>query len=123
MSLPRRTEPARRQRRRTPRPLTVALVELLRTHRPTHTADEEGVWVCLTPATAAAIARIAARRAGSIEHYRDHPAHEAARRPLRISATTAAQWCRDAWQAAAEGLIDERDALLLAAQIDLSGPA
>ena len=123
MSLPRPTASGRRKPRRGPRPLTAALVELLRTHRPPPTTDEDQTWICLTPATAAAIARIAARRAGSIEHYRDHPAHEAARRPLRIPATTAAQWRRDAWQAAGEGLIDARDALLLAAQVDPSGPA
>jgi hypothetical protein len=122
VTLPRRTEPASWQRRRRPRPLTAALVELLRTHRPTHSSDEEHIWVCLTPATAAAIAQIAARRAGWIERYRDHPAHEAARRPLRISATTASQWRGDAWRAAGEGLIDEQEALLLAAQIDRAGP-
>ena len=120
MSLPRPTAPVRRQRRRTPRPLTAALVELLRTHRPSPTIDEEHIWICLTPATAAAIARIAARRAGSMKGYRDHPAHEAARRPLRVSATTAMQWRLDARQAADEGLIGVPEALLLDAQIDRS---
>lgn len=114
---------ARGQRRRAPRPLTAALVELLRAHRPPTTADDEHVWICLTPATAAAIARIAARRDGSIESYREHPAHEATRQPIRVTAATAADWRRDAWQAAGEGLIAITDALALCAQIDPSGAA
>ena len=108
---------------RAPRPLTAALVELLRTHRPPTTTDDEYVWICLTPATAAAIARVAARRDGSIASYRDHPAHEATHRPTRVAATTAADWRQDAWQAAGEGLIGITDALALCAQIDPSGAA
>ena len=115
---------ARGQRRRAPRPLTAALVELLRAHRPPpSTTDDEHVWICLTPATAAAIARIAARRDGSIESYRDHPAHEATHRPTRVAATTAADWRQDAFQAAGEGLIGVTDALALCAQIDPSDAA
>lgn len=112
-----------RQRRRAPRPITGALVELLRAHRPLTTADDGHVWVCLTPATAAAIARIAARRDGSMRDYRDHPAHEATRHPVRIPASTAALWCEDAWRAAGEGLIGVGDALALAAQVDPPGAA
>ena len=112
------TASARRQRRRAPRPLTAALVELLRAHRPAATTDEQAVWVCLTPATAAAIARIAARREGSLARYRDHPAHRAARQPVHVCAATAAEWRRDAWQAADEGLIGVDDARALAAQVD-----
>ena len=111
------------RRRRAPRPLSAALVELLRAHRPPTTADEEPVWICLTPPTAAAIARIAARRAGSMRGYRDHPAHEAARAPVRVSVATAAEWRQDAWQAADEGLLDITDALALAAQVDPPGVA
>ncbi len=107
----------RRQRRRAPRPLTAALVELLRAHRPP-TTDESDVWVCLTPATASAIARVAARREGSLAGYRDHPAHRASRQPVRVCAATAAEWRLDAWQAADEGLIGVDDARALAAQID-----
>ena len=117
MSVFRSSASTRRQRRRTPRPLTAALVELLRAHRPP-TTDESDVWVCLTPATAAAIARIAARREGSLAGYRDHPAHRAARQPIRVCAATAAEWRLDAWQAADEGLIGVDDARALAAQID-----
>lgn len=123
MSVLRPIASARGPRRRAPRPLTAALVELLRAHRPLTTIDEEHVWICLTPATAAAIARIAARRAGSMQSYRDHPAHESAQRPMRVPAATAAVWCEDAWQAAGEGLIGVSDALLLAAQIDDPGAA
>lgn len=72
----------------------------------------------MTPAAADAIARIASRRAGSMETYRDHPARDAARGARRVSRMTAAQWRDDAWQAAGEGLIDVADARLLAAQID-----
>ena len=110
------TEAARRQRR-APRLLTAALVELLRAHRPPSTTKEQDVWVCLTPATAAAIARIAARREGSLAGYRDHPAHRASRQPVRVCAATAAEWRRDAWKAADEGLIGVDDARALAAQI------
>ena len=106
-----------RQRRRTPRPLTAALVELLRAHRPP-TTEESDVWVCLTPVTAAAIARIAARREGSLCGYRDHPAHRASRQPVRVCAAMATQWLLDAWQAADEGLIGIDDARALAVQID-----
>lgn len=110
---------ARRPRRRAPRPLTVALAELLRAQRPPAATDEEhGVWLCLTPQLASAIARIAARRAGSMRSYRDHPAHAAARRAVRVSPSTAAQWRQDAWQAVGEGLITVDDALLLSAQVD-----
>ena len=116
MSVLKPTEAARRHRR-APRPLTAALVELLRTHRPPPT-NEQDVWVCLTPAAASAIARIAARREGSLAGYRDHPAHRAARQPMRVCAATAAEWRRDAWQAADEGLIGVDDARALAAQID-----
>jgi len=97
--------------------LTAALVELLRAHRPP-TTDESDVWVCLTPATAAAIARIAARREGSLAGYRDHAAYEATRKSVRVCAATAADWRLDAWQAADEGLIGVDDARALAAQID-----
>ena len=114
---------ARGQRRRAPRPLIAALVELLRACRPATTAGDEHVWICLTPATAAAIARIAARRDGSIESYREHPAHEATQQPIRVAATTAADWRQDAWQAAGEGLIGVTDALALCAQIDPSDAA
>ena len=115
---------ARGQRRRAPRLLTAALVELLRAHRPPpSTADDEHVWICLTPATAAAIARIAARRDGSIESYREHPAHEATQQPIRVATATAADWRQDAWQAAGEGLIAITDALALCAQIDPPGAA
>lgn len=114
---------ARRHRRRAPRPLTAALVELLRACRPATTAGDEHIWICLTPATAAAIARIAARRDGSIESYRKHPAHEATQQPIRVAAATAADWRQDAWQAAGEGLIAITDALALCAQIDPSGAA
>ena len=117
MSVLKPTEAARRQRR-APRLLTAALVELLRAHRPPSTTHEQDVWVCLTPATAAAIARIAARREGSLARYRDHPAHQASRQPLRVCAATAAEWRRDAWQAADEGLIGVDDARALAAQVD-----
>jgi hypothetical protein len=117
MSVLRPIASARRQRR-APRPLSAALVELLRAHRPPTSTDDEDVWICLTPATASAIARIAARRDGSMRHYRAHPAHAAARAPVRICAATAAQWRADAWQAAGEGLIAVTDALALAAQID-----
>ena len=117
MSVLKPTGSARRERRRAPRPLTAALVELLRTHRPPPT-NEQDVWVCLTPAAASAIARIAARREGSLAGYRDHPAHRAARQPVRVCAATAAEWRRDAWQAADEGLIGVDDARALAAQID-----
>ena len=110
----------RRRRRRAPRPLTAALVGLLRAHRPSTltTAAEADVWICLTPATAAAIARIAARREDATEKDRDHPAHKAAQQPMRVPATTAAVWRRDACQAAAEGLIAATDALAVCAQID-----
>ena len=118
MSVLKPTGSARRERRRAPRPLTAALVELLRAHRPAPTTDEQAVWVCLTPATASAIARIAARREGSLARYRDHPAHEASRQPLRVCAATAAEWRQDACQAADEGLIGVDDARALAAQID-----
>ena len=117
MSVFRPSASTRRQRRRTPRPLTAALVELLRAHRPS-TTDESDVWVCLTPATASAIARVAARREGSLAGYRDHPAHRASRQPVRVCAATATQWRPDAWQAADEGLIGVDDARALAAQID-----
>ena len=117
MSVLRPTEAARRQRR-APRPLTAALVELLRAHRPPSTTHGQDVWVCLTPATASAIARVAARREGSLARYRDHSAHRAARQPVRVCAATAAEWRRDAWQAAGEGLIGVDDARALAAQID-----
>ena len=118
MSVLKPTGSARRERRRAPRPLTAALVELLRAHRPAATTDEQAVWVCLTPATASAIARIAARRDRTLARYRDHPAHEASRQPLRVCAVTAAEWRQDAWQAADEGLIGADDARALAAQID-----
>ncbi|MFP5364306.1 MAG: hypothetical protein ACLGI5_16420 [Thermoleophilia bacterium] len=118
MSVLRPNASARRQHRRAPRSLTAALVELLRAHRPPTTTADDHVWICLSPATAAAIARIAARRAGSMRSYRDHPAHEATRRPLRVPQAMAAVWCEDAWQAAGEGLIGISDALLLAAQLD-----
>ena len=117
MSSSKPTASLRGQRRRAPRPLTAALVELLRAHRPP-TTDESDVWVCLTPATASAIARIAGRREGSLAGYRDHPAHRASRQPLRVCAATAAEWRRDAWQAVDEGLIGVDDARALAAQID-----
>jgi hypothetical protein len=123
MSVLRPTSSARRQHRRAPRPLTASLVELLRAHRPPTTTADEHVWICLSPATAAAIARIAARRAGSMRSYRDHPAHQAIQQPLRVPAATAAVWCEDAWQAAGEGLIGVSDALLLAAQLDAPGAA
>ncbi len=122
MSNPRPIASARGHWRRAPRPLSAALVELLRTHRPP-TTDDEHVWVCLTPATAAAIARIAARRDGSIASYCEHPAHAAAKEPVRVSCATAAQWRQDAWLAAGEGLIGVSDALALAAQIDAPGAA
>lgn len=122
MSSQRQIAASRGQRRRAPRPLTTALVGLLRAHRPARAADEDGVWICLTPATAAAIARIAARR-GDPTAPREHPAHDAARAPLRVPATTAAQWRADAWRAAGEGLIAAADALALAAQIDPPGAA
>lgn len=119
MSLPRPNASARRSRRRAPRPLTAALAELLRAQRPfTATGEEQAVWLCLTPRLASAIARIAARRTGSMRGYRDHPAHAAARRAVRVSPAMAAQWRQDAWLAAAEGLICVEDALLLSAQID-----
>jgi len=117
MSVLKPTEAARRQRR-APRLLTAALVELLRAHRPPSTTNEQDVWVCLTTATASAIARVAARREGSLAGYRDHPAHRAARQPVHVCAATAAEWRRDAWQAADEGLIGIDDARALAAQID-----
>ena len=123
MSTLRQTTPPRARRRRAPRPLVAALVELLRAHRPPTPPGEDTVWVCLTPATAAAIARVAARRDGSRDLGREHLAHEAARGPLRVSATAAAQWCADAWQAADEGLMAAEDALALAAQIDPRGVA
>lgn len=91
--------------------------------RATPATDHEHVWICLTPATAAAIARIAARRSGSIVALHEHPAHEAAHGPTSVGVEIAAQWRRDAWQAADEGLIAVTDALLLAAQIDPPGAA
>ena len=123
MSVLRPIASARGQRRRAPRPLGAALVELLRAHRPPTTTDDDGVWVCLTPATASAIARISARRDGSMRRYREHPAQEAARAAVRVHATTAAEWRADAWQAAGEGLIAVTDALALCAQIDPPGAA
>jgi hypothetical protein len=115
---------ARGNRRRAPRPLTTALVQLLRAHRPPPTTpDDDHIWICLSPATAAAIARISARRDGFIKSYRKHPAHEASQRPIRVAATTAAEWRQDALRAAGEGLIDVADALALCAQIDPSGAA
>ncbi len=122
MSIRKAIPSARRERRRAPRPLTAALAELLRAQRPPITGDD-WAWVCLTPATAAAIARIAARRDGSLLRYREHPAHAAVRQPIQVSAATAGQWCLDAWQAADEGLIDVADALAFAAQIDPPGVA
>ncbi|HEX4344686.1 MAG TPA: hypothetical protein VHZ31_03900 [Solirubrobacteraceae bacterium] len=123
MSLSRPTVAGRRRRRRAPRPLTAALAELLRIHRPAPAPPGDALWISVTPALAAATARIAARRDGSITSYHDHGAHEAARRPVLVPAAIAAQWCRDAWQAAGEGLIGVPDALLLAAQIDPRGAA
>jgi hypothetical protein len=121
VSSPRSNASARRQRRRAARPLTAALTELLHTHRPP--IVEGHIWISMTPAMAVAIADIAARRTDSIQSHRDHPAHEAVRRPLRVSAKTAEQWRRDAWQAAGEGLIGAPEARLLAAQIDPPGAA
>ena len=100
------------------KPTGSARRERRRAHRPAATTDEQAVWVCLTPATASAIARIAARREGSLARYRDHPAQRASRQPVRVCAATAAEWSRDAWQAADEGLIGVDDARALAAQID-----
>ena len=122
MSVPRTHRPAR-PRRRAPRPLTAALAELLRLHRPPTTSEPDSVWICLTPATAAAIARVAARRAGSMAGYREHPAHDAARGPVTVPAATAQQWRDDAWQAAGDGLIAVADALIVAAQVDPPGAA
>ena len=100
------------------KPTGSARRERRRAHRPAATTDEQAVWVCLTPATARAIARIAARREVSLCGYRDHPARLAVGRPLRVCAATAAEWRRDAWQAVDKGLIGVDDARALAAQID-----
>lgn len=105
------------RRRRAPRLIAPAIVALLRAARPA-CDDDEGVWVCVAPVTADAIARVAARRAGSIERLQDHPIHEAAERPVRVPTDLAAEWRRDAWQAAREGLIATTDALAISAQID-----
>jgi hypothetical protein len=119
MSVLKPSAPAPRgRRRRAPRPMTAALVGLLRAHRPPTTAGEADVWICLTAATATAIAQIAARREDATESDRDHPAHKAAQQPMRVSATTAAIWRQDACHAAAEGLIAATDALAVCAQID-----
>ncbi len=123
MSDPNPTASVRGKRRGAPRRLSAALTALLRAHRPPATTDEQHVWICLTPATAAAIARVAARRHRSLDLLRDHPVHEAARGPTRVTAQTASQWRRDAWQAADEGVITVTDALLLDAQVDPPGAA
>lgn len=119
MSGPRRKPSPRAAptRRRSPRPIGVAIVALLRaSHPPSGPGDD--VWVCAAPATADAIARVAARRAGSIEGLRAHPIHGATEQAIRVPADVAAQWRRDAWQAARQGLISTTDALALSAQID-----
>lgn len=85
------------------RALTEALVELLRARRPPSGSDDAQVWICLTPATAAAIAQMSARRSGSIEHYREDAVHAAARAPMRVRTSTAALWRADAWQAPTKG--------------------
>lgn len=120
MSVRRATMSVRRLGRRAPRRLNATLAELLRTRRPIATAEGR-VWVCITPTTATAIARVAARRAGVPAPDCRHPAFAAARQPVQVCAATAAQWRLDAWQAADEGLIGVADAQALAAQIDPPG--
>lgn len=123
MSTSRQQIATRARWRRAPRPLGVALVELLHAHRPPQLDDGAPVWICVTPATAAAIARVAARLTGSIARQHEHPVHAAALGPIRVDVATAQRWRADAWRAAGEGLIAVSDALALAAQIDASGEA
>ena len=69
--------------------------------------------------TADAIARIAARRTGSITTATDHPARSAVATSVAVARETARQWSADAWQAAREGLIDTTAAQALS---DQTGP-
>jgi hypothetical protein len=123
MSTSRPTIAARARWRRAPRPLGVALVELLHAHRPPLLDDGAPVWICVSPRRRRRSHGVAARRAGSIARQHEHPVHAAALGPIRVDAATAQQWRGDAWRAAGEGLIAVGDALALAAQIDASGAA
>lgn len=107
-------------RRRSLRPIGPAVAELLDTLRP---ASDEPIDVTLSARTAAAIARLDARRTGALTDHRTHPAHAAAMTTVEVDRPTLERWTALAWQAVGEGLLAPREAQALSDLLEPRGAA
>ena len=85
--------------------------------------QHDSVEIRLAARTAAAIARIDARRNATLAPDLTHPAWAAVERSVTVTRTTASRWRDDAWQAVGEGLIAPADAQALSDQLEPRGAA
>jgi hypothetical protein len=106
--------------RRSLRPIGPAVAELLDTLRPT---SDGPIDITLSARTAAAIARLDARRTGTLTDRRTHPAHAAATTIVAVDRPTLERWTTLAWQAVGEGLLAPPDAQALSDLLEPRGAA
>ncbi|MFP5364310.1 MAG: hypothetical protein ACLGI5_16440 [Thermoleophilia bacterium] len=116
MSAPHDRGPARR---RAPRPIGPAVLELVRTPRDAQDAVE----VRLSAMTAPAIVHIDMRRHVALAPPDAHAAFAALARSATVDRATAQRWRDDAWQAVGEGLLAPADAQALSDQLEPRGAA
>lgn len=115
MTTPRRAQ----RRRRAPRPIGPAVLELVDALKP----EREIVEIRLSARLAAAIAEIDARDVPPLNTSATQTAHPAAAAIVSVERRTAERWNVQAWRAVGEGLIMPAEAQSLSDQLAPRGAA